>query len=117
MKRTLTFAVTAITAVTLMMLATACAQDAQGGMQGASGNRRQRIAQFQQMLEQRFEQADSNHDGKLTLAEAKAGMPRVAEHFDQIDTARRGYVTLRELDRYLLQQARQRRAQQQNGGT
>jgi hypothetical protein len=28
-----------------------------------------------------------------------------------------GYVTLRELDRYLLQQARHRRAQQQNGGT
>lgn len=113
MKRTLTFAVTA---ATLMMLATAWAQDAQSGMQNASGSRRQRMAQFQQKLEQRFEQADTNHDGKLTLAEAQAGMPRLAENFDRIDTAHRGYVTLDEIDQYLMQQARQRRAQQQNGG-
>ena len=42
----------------------------------------------------RFNAADKNHDGKLTLAEAKAGMPRVAEHFSYIDSDGRGYVTL-----------------------
>lgn len=97
-----------------MVLTTASAQDASAGSHGNAGSRSQRLARIQQMLEQHFAQADSNHDGKLTLAEAKAGMPRVAESFDKIDTARRGYVTLRELDQYLLQQARQRRAQQQN---
>ncbi|SNX29290.1 hypothetical protein SAMN06295945_1659 [Polynucleobacter meluiroseus] len=42
----------------------------------------------------RFKAADKNHDGKLTLVEAKAGMPRVAEHFSYIDSEGRGYVTL-----------------------
>jgi len=42
----------------------------------------------------KFKAADKNHDGKLTLAEAQAGMPRVAEHFSYIDSQGRGYVTL-----------------------
>lgn len=95
-----------------MLLATASAQDSSS----PSSSRSERMARFQQMLEQRFAQADSNHDGKLTLAEAQAGMPRLAEHFDAIDTQHRGYITLREIDRYLIAQARQRRAQQQGGG-
>lgn len=43
---------------------------------------------------ERFKAADKNQDGKLTLAEAQAGMPRVAEHFNYIDSQGRGYVTL-----------------------
>ena len=43
---------------------------------------------------ERFKAADKNQDGKLTLAEAQAGMPRVAEHFSYIDSQGRGYVTL-----------------------
>jgi len=42
----------------------------------------------------KFKDADKNHDGKLTLAEAQAGMPRVAAHFSYIDSQGRGYVTL-----------------------
>jgi Ca2+-binding EF-hand superfamily protein len=42
----------------------------------------------------RFQAADTNHDGKLTLEEAKAGMPRVAAVFSQIDVENKGYVTL-----------------------
>jgi len=38
-----------------------------------------------------------NHDGKLTLAEAKVGMPRVSAHFSDIDTQNRGYVTLEQI--------------------
>lgn len=45
-------------------------------------------------IDERFAAADKNHDGKLTLAEAKAGMPRVAANFDMIDTQKRGYVTV-----------------------
>ena len=52
-------------------------------------------ASFQdQMIEKRFAAADKNHDGKLTFAEAQAGMPKVAANFDKIDTEHRGYVTL-----------------------
>lgn len=45
-------------------------------------------------IDERFAAADKNHDGKLTLAEAKAGMPRVAANFAMIDTQNRGYVTV-----------------------
>lgn len=45
-------------------------------------------------IDERFAAADKNNDGKLTLAEAQVGMPRVAENFDKIDTQKRGYVTL-----------------------
>ena len=45
-------------------------------------------------IEERFKAADKNHDGRLTLEEAKAGMPRVAKNFDRIDADKKGYVTL-----------------------
>ena len=51
-------------------------------------------AKLNQELAAKFKAADVNHDGKLTLVEAKAGMPRVAAHFSDIDTQNRGYVTL-----------------------
>ncbi len=51
-------------------------------------------AKLNQELTAKFKAADVNHDGKLTLAEAQAGMPRVAAHFSDIDTQNRGFVTL-----------------------
>ncbi len=45
-------------------------------------------------IDARFAAADKNQDGKLTLEEAKQGMPKVAANFDKIDTQKRGYVTL-----------------------
>jgi hypothetical protein len=45
-------------------------------------------------IEERFKAADKNHDGRLTLEEAKAGMPRVAMAFDRIDVDKKGYVTV-----------------------
>ncbi|MFP6556748.1 EF-hand domain-containing protein [Paraburkholderia sp. B3] len=56
-----------------------------------------------QKLQARFDAADTNHDGKLTLAEAQAGMPRVAKNFDQIDADHKGYVTLDDIERYAAQ--------------
>jgi Ca2+-binding EF-hand superfamily protein len=44
-----------------------------------------------------FAKADKDGDGKLTLDEAKAGMPRVAKRFDTLDKDKKGYVTLDEL--------------------
>jgi Ca2+-binding EF-hand superfamily protein len=54
-------------------------------------------AKLNQELAAKFKAADVNHDGKLTLAEAKVGMPRVAAHFSDIDTQNRGYVTLEQI--------------------
>lgn len=47
-----------------------------------------------QEIEEKFKAADKDHDGKLTLSEAKAGMPRVAKGFDKIDKDKKGYLTV-----------------------
>ncbi len=47
--------------------------------------------------EERFAAADKNADGKLTLEEAKAGMPRIASNFKKIDTNNDGFVTIEEI--------------------
>jgi len=47
-----------------------------------------------------FKAADTNHDGKLTREEAKAGWPEVYKHFDQMDTKKKGYVTQRQIGGY-----------------
>jgi len=46
---------------------------------------------------ERFAAADKNHDGKLTLEEAKEGMPRIAAAFEKIDTENKGYLTLEQI--------------------
>lgn len=48
----------------------------------------------ERMAEDRYRAADADKDGKLTKAEAKAGMPRIHANFDRIDAAKRGYLTL-----------------------
>jgi Ca2+-binding EF-hand superfamily protein len=53
-----------------------------------------------QKITARFQAADTNHDGKLTLEEAKAGMPRVAKVFSQIDAENKGYVTLEQIQAF-----------------
>lgn len=53
------------------------------------------------MLDQKFADADTDHDGKLTRAEADAGMPRVAAHFSDIDSSGQGYVTLDQVKAYV----------------
>lgn len=46
-------------------------------------------------LAKRFALANTSHDGRLTLAQAKVGkgMRNVARHFDEIDATHKGYVT------------------------
>jgi hypothetical protein len=47
---------------------------------------------------ERFNAANTTHDGRLTLAQAQAGgMPIVVQHFDEIDAQHRGYVTLQDI--------------------
>lgn len=48
-------------------------------------------------IEEKFKAADKNSDGKLTLEEAKDGMPRVARAFSKIDINNQGYVTVNDI--------------------
>ncbi|MBU3550564.1 hypothetical protein ICN13_04335 [Polynucleobacter sp. MWH-Berg-3C6] len=48
-------------------------------------------------ISERFAKCDKNHDGKLTMAEAKGCMPRIYDHFSYIDTGNKGYVTVAEI--------------------
>ena len=50
-----------------------------------------------EQIAERFAAADTNHDGQLTLAEAQAGMPRVAANFSKIDADKSGTVTVVEI--------------------
>ena len=43
--------------------------------------------------EQRFTQANTTHDGHLTLDQAKAGYSSIARHFAAMDKDNKGYVT------------------------
>lgn len=48
-------------------------------------------------LQERFDLANVTHDGHLTQEQARAKMPSVARDFADIDTARKGYVTVDEI--------------------
>lgn len=47
-----------------------------------------------QQLEQHFKEANKSGNGKLTLEEAKAGMPKIAQNFERLDKDHKGYLTL-----------------------
>lgn len=70
------------------------------------------LAQQQSPMERvdaRFQAADTNHDGQLSRAEADAGMPAVARHFDQI-AGNKGFVTLDDLHAAMAELAQKRQA-------
>lgn len=63
-----------------------------------------RAAQMNAELQKRFAAADANADGQLTREEAKGKMPKVFKHFDAIDTAHKGVVTLADIQAYAIAQ-------------
>jgi Ca2+-binding EF-hand superfamily protein len=80
----------------------------------ADQSRAERAKELKNKLTERFNAADLDHDGKLTLAEAQSGMPRVAKSFDAIDTQKNGYVTLKQVEAYTVKLLRKRRGRKQN---
>jgi len=64
--------------------------------------------------EERYRSADTNGDGALDLAEAQLGMPRMAEHFAEIDADADGLVTREELQAAML--ARRAERMREGGG-
>jgi hypothetical protein len=65
-----------------------------------------KVAEAQKKLKDKFDKADVDHDGKLTEAEAKAGMPKVYAHFKEIDKGAKGYVTIDDIRTYIGDQYR-----------
>ena len=49
-----------------------------------------------QKMHERLKAADKDGDGKISRAEAVA-LPRIAKHFDEIDTNKDGFITREEL--------------------
>lgn len=50
-----------------------------------------------QEISEHFSKCDTNKDGKLTLDEAKGCMPRIYAHFGYIDSEKRGYLTVSQI--------------------
>ncbi|MCY7389651.1 MAG: EF-hand domain-containing protein [Burkholderiales bacterium] len=48
-----------------------------------------------QKMHERLKAADKDGDGKISRAEA-AALPRIAKHFDEIDTNKDGFITKEE---------------------
>ncbi len=61
-------------------------------------------------LEQRFDEANTTHDGHLTEEQARARMPSVARDFAAIDTGHAGYVTLEQIKAHAQAKRAARRA-------
>ena len=61
-------------------------------------------------MHERLKAADTDGDGKISRAEA-AALPRLAKHFDEIDTNKDGFLTKEELkahrEKRLAQQPKQ----------
>lgn len=63
-------------------------------------------------VRERFALANTTHDGKLTLDQAKAGFPAMARLFDVIDRDHHGYITMDDIKAYYdAKRARQAAAQ------
>jgi hypothetical protein len=59
-------------------------------------------AQVESKLRASFDAADADHDGQLTLAEARAAkLGAVSDHFDRIDTRHSGRVSFEDVKAYL----------------
>jgi hypothetical protein len=56
-------------------------------------------------LRERFEAANTTHDGKLTLDQARAAhLVGVVRHFSEIDADHKGYVTLQDVHTWMAAQ-------------
>jgi len=71
-------------------------------LSACAGNdtRTQKIAE---KAKERFNAADTNHDGQLSQDEANQGMPRLAAHFAEIDTNKDGQLSIDEIVAYIQQ--------------
>jgi hypothetical protein len=75
----------------------------------AEQSKAERAQEMKEKLMERFNEADADHDGRLTKVEAEGKMPRVAKSFDAIDVQKRGYVTIEQIELFAAQQMKKRK--------
>jgi hypothetical protein len=95
-------------AISIFVLSIAASFGSTGAMAQTAqepGAGSQRMERAMQQLQARFAAANITQDGKLTKAQAAQGMPRVAQDFDQIDTQKAGYITLAQIEQFMMQRA------------
>ena len=64
---------------------------------------------------EKFDAANTTHDGKLTRDQARAaGLHGIAHHFAQIDTDNKGYVTLQDIKTFRQARRAEKASQQQS---
>ncbi len=67
---------------------------------GAASAQTPATAHSHRTLAERFDEANTTHDGHLTAEQARAKMPAIARDFTAIDTGNRGYVTVDDIKAY-----------------
>ncbi|WP_322032543.1 EF-hand domain-containing protein [Paraburkholderia sp. J76] len=85
--------------VLCIVSAAVCAPASAQALPGGAGNAR--AERMMAQLQGRFAAANTTHDGKLTREQAQAGMPMVAQHFDEIDAQKAGFVTLAQIEDFM----------------
>jgi hypothetical protein len=96
-----------LAAAAILAIGAAQAQDAGSGAPAQS--RQDRIQNLRAKAAQRFEDADADHDGRISADEADGRMPRVSAHFSEIDADHDGFVTREELAAFMRARAAERR--------
>ena len=56
-----------------------------------------RIEKSGERMRERFEAADTDHDGLLSRDETAKGLPHLSKHFDAIDTNHDGKLSIQEI--------------------
>jgi hypothetical protein len=94
-----------IAALVLCIVSAAASVPAMAQALPGAGTADARVERMMAQVQERFASANTTHDGKLTRAQAQAGMPRVAQHFDEIDTQKAGFVTLAQIEDFMRERA------------
>ncbi len=93
----------------LLALATCLAASVSTSAFAQNPQKSARAEQLKAQMIERFQQADSNKDGRITKTEANGKMPRLHANFEKVDSDGDGYVTQQDIVSYITTIAGQRR--------
>ena len=101
MKKMIAALVLCIVSAAVCVPASAQALPGSSGATNSAATGDARVERMMAQLQGRFAAANTTHDGKLTREQAQAGMPMVAQHFDEIDAQKAGFVTLAQIEDFM----------------
>ena len=61
----------------------------------------QRVEKTGAKMREKFDAADTDHDGLISRDEAAKGLPHIAKHFDAIDANHDGKLSMQELTQFV----------------